>query len=108
VHKDILDGMVNIDFPGKKIAPSVWAGKDVEIHSGAIIRGPILIGDFVKIKEGAEVSEFSVIGDNCVIEENASIRKTIILHNTIIGPQCELRGAVIGKTLRDRAECRHV
>jgi mannose-1-phosphate guanylyltransferase/phosphomannomutase len=97
VHKDILDGMVNIDFPGKKIAPSVWAGRDVEIHPGAIVRGPILIGDFVKIKEGAEVSEFSVIGDNCVIEENASIRKTIILHNTIIGPQCELRGAVIGK-----------
>jgi mannose-1-phosphate guanylyltransferase / phosphomannomutase len=97
VHKDILDGMVNIDFPGKKIAPNIWAGKDVEIHQGAIIRGPVLIGDFVKIKEGAEVSEFSVIGDNCVIEENASIRKTIIFHNTIIGPMCELRGAVIGK-----------
>ncbi len=97
VHRDILGGLVKIDFPGKKIAPDIWAGRDFEMHPTAIIRGPVIIGDFVKIKEGAEVTEFSVIGDNCVIEENASIRKSIILHNTIIGPKCELRGAVIGK-----------
>lgn len=97
VHRDILGGLVKIDFPGKKIAPDVWAGKDLELHPTAVIRGPVIIGDNVKIKEGAEVSEFSVIGDNCVIEENASIRKSIILHNTIIGPTCELRGVVIGK-----------
>lgn len=97
VHRDILGGMVKIDLAGKKIAPDVWAGKDVEIHPAALIRGPVIIGDFVKIKEGAEVAEFSAIGDNCVIEEKASIRKSVILHNTIIGPACELRGAVIGK-----------
>ncbi|MBN2158871.1 MAG: NTP transferase domain-containing protein [Spirochaetes bacterium] len=97
VHNDILGGMVNVDFPGKKIARNVWAGRDVEIHPGASVKGPVIIGDFVRIKEGAEVSEFSVIGDNCVIEEEASIRKSIILHNTVIGPGSELRGAVIGK-----------
>ncbi|HOD13549.1 MAG TPA: sugar phosphate nucleotidyltransferase [Spirochaetota bacterium] len=97
VHRDILNGMVDIDFPGKKIDRAIWAGRDVEIHPGAVIRGPVLLGEFVRIREGAEVSEFSVIGDNCVIEENASVRKSIILHNTIIGPGCELRGAVIGK-----------
>jgi mannose-1-phosphate guanylyltransferase / phosphomannomutase len=97
VHRDILDGKIDIPFPGKKIAPDVWAGRDVEIHPRAIVRGPVIIGDFVRIKEGAEVSESSLIGDNCVIEEDASIRKSIILHNTIIGPKSELRGAVIGK-----------
>jgi mannose-1-phosphate guanylyltransferase / phosphomannomutase len=97
VHRDILNGMVDIDFPGKKIDCTIWAGKDVEIHPSANVRGPVLLGDFVRVKEGAEISEFSVIGDNCIIEENASIRKSIILHNTIIGPRCELRGAVIGK-----------
>lgn len=97
VHRDILGGLVKIDFPGKKIASDIWAGRDCEIHPTAIIRGPVFIGDFVKIKEGAELSEFSAIGDNCIIEEEASIRKSIILHNTIIGPKCELRGAVIGK-----------
>ncbi len=97
VHRDILNGMVDIDFPGKRIDRAIWAGRDVEIHPGAAIRGPVFLGDFVRIREGAEVSEFSVICDNCVIEENASVRKSIILHNTIIGPRCELRGAVIGK-----------
>ena len=97
VHRDILNGLVKIDFHGKKIAPNVWTGKDTEIHHDALLKGPVVIGDFVKIKEGAEVSEFSIVGDNCIIEEEASIRKSIILNNTIIGPQCELRGAIIGK-----------
>jgi len=97
IHNDILGGKVNIDFPGKKIARNIWVGKDVEIHSGARIKGPLVIGNFVRIKEDAEVSDFSVIADNCIIEEKASIRKSIILHSTIIGPECELRGAVVGK-----------
>ena len=97
VHKDILEGLVNIDIPGKKLGKNVWAGKDVDIHPEARLKGPVLLGDFVRIKKGAEVAEFSVIGDNCVIEENASVRRSIILHSTVIGPKCELRGTVIGK-----------
>ena len=97
VHRDILEGLVSIDIPGKKIGKKVWAGKDVDIHPEAKIKGPVLLGNFVRIKKGAEVAEFSVIGDNCVIEENASVRRSVILHSTVIGPKCELRGTVIGK-----------
>ncbi len=96
-NRDILDGLVKIEFPGKKIGDNIWAGKNVEIASDAHIIGPVVIGDFVRIKSGAEVSEFSAIGNNCVIEENASLRRTVLLHSTIIGPKCELRGAIIGK-----------
>jgi len=97
VQKDILDELVKIDLPGMKIAKNIWVGKNVEIHPDAVIKGPVLFGDFVRIKKGAEISEFSVIGDNCVIEENASVRRSVILHSTIIGPKCELRGTIIGK-----------
>ncbi|MFC1670603.1 sugar phosphate nucleotidyltransferase [Spirochaetota bacterium] len=97
VHKDILDGMVKVKMPGKKIGTTVWAGKDVEIHSDAEITGPVILGDFVKIKKGAQVSEFSVIGANCIIEEEASIKRSVLLHSTVIGRKCELRGAIIGK-----------
>ncbi len=97
VHKDILDGKVKIEIPGKKIAHDIWVGRDVEIDPGAIIKGPIIIGDFARIKKGAEISEYSVIGDNCLIEENSSIKKSVIFHNTVIGRKCELRGAIVGK-----------
>lgn len=97
VHQAILDGKVRVDFPGKKIGDAVWVGRNVEIAANAKIRGPVVLGNFVKVKNNAEVSEFSVIGDNCVIEENASVRRSIILHNTVIGPKSELRGAIIGK-----------
>ncbi len=96
-HKDILDGKVKIDIPGKKIAHDIWVGRDVEIDPGAKIKGPIIIGDFTRVKKGAEISEYSVIGDNCLIEENSSVKKSIIFHNTVIGRKCELRGAIVGK-----------
>lgn len=97
VHRAILDGLVNIDFPGKKIGDNVWVGRNVEISPDSVIRGPVVLGNFVRVKPGAEISEFSVIGDNCVIDRGASVRRSIILHNTIIGSKSELRGAVIGK-----------
>lgn len=97
VHKDILDGKVRIEIPGKKIAHNIWVGRDVEIDPDARIRGPIIIGDFTRIKKGADISEYSVIGENCLIEENASVKKSIIFHNTVVGRKCELRGAIVGK-----------
>ncbi|MGQ9842071.1 MAG: sugar phosphate nucleotidyltransferase [Spirochaetota bacterium] len=97
VHQDILSGIVKINFPGKKIGENIWAGNDVEIHPDAKITGPVVLGNYVKIKKGAEVSEFSVIGDNTVIHENASVRRSVVLHNTIIGTKTEIRGAIIGK-----------
>ncbi|MCL2156197.1 MAG: sugar phosphate nucleotidyltransferase, partial [Leptospirales bacterium] len=97
VHKDILDGKVKIEIPGKKVAHDIWVGKDVEIDPEAKIEGPIIIGDFTRIKKGAEISEYSVIGENCLIEEKSSIKKSIIFHNTVVGRKCELRGAIVGK-----------
>ncbi|MEW6526175.1 MAG: sugar phosphate nucleotidyltransferase [Spirochaetota bacterium] len=97
VHQDILNGLVKITFPGKKIGEDIWAGKDVEIHPEAKVLGPVVLGNYVKIKKGAEVSEYSVIGDNTVIHENASVRRSVVLHNTIIGTKTEIRGAIIGK-----------
>lgn len=97
VHKDILDGKVKIEIPGKKIAHDIWVGKDVVIDPDAKIHGPLIIGNFSRIKKGAEVSEYTVIGDNCLIEEDSIVKKSIIYHNTVIGKKCELRGAIVGK-----------
>ncbi|MCP4130255.1 MAG: NTP transferase domain-containing protein [bacterium] len=97
VQTDILDDLVTVDMPGIKMEKDIWIGKDVDIHPEAVLKGPIVLGDFVRVKKGAEISEFSVIGDNCIIEENASLRRSVILHSTIIGPKSELRGTVIGK-----------
>lgn len=96
-NRDILDGLVQVEFPGKKIGDNIWAGKNVEISPDAELHGPVIIGNFVRIKGGAEISEFSVIGNNCVIEEGTSIRRSVILHSTILGLKCELRGAIVGK-----------
>jgi mannose-1-phosphate guanylyltransferase/phosphomannomutase len=97
VHHDILDQLVEIEMPGKRITENVWVGSNVEIDPAAIITGPAVIGDFVKIKKGVEIEEFCVIGNNCVIEEGASLRRSVVLHSTVVGPKAEVRGGIIGK-----------
>ncbi len=97
VHQAILEGRVKIDFPGKKIGQDIWAGRNVEIAPDAVISGPVILGNFVRVKKGAVISDYTVIGDNCVIEENASVKRSIIYHNTFVGPRAEVRGAIIGK-----------
>lgn len=97
VHHDILSGRVKINFPGKKIGVNIWAGNDVEIHPSAEIVGPVVLGNYVKIKKNAKVSEYSIIGDNAVINESASIRRSVVLNNTIVGTKSQIRGAVVGK-----------
>lgn len=97
VHHDILDQLVELEMPGKRITENVWIGNNVEIDPAAVIKGPAVIGDFVKIKKGVEIEEFCVIGNNCVIEEGASLRRTVVLNSTVIGPKAEIRGGIIGK-----------
>jgi mannose-1-phosphate guanylyltransferase/phosphomannomutase len=97
VHQAILEGRVKIDFPGKKIGNDIWVGRNVEIAPDAKISGPVVLGNFVRVKKGAVVREYTVIGDNCVIEEDSSVKRSIVFHNTFIGPRSEVRGAIIGK-----------
>ncbi len=82
VHHDILDQLVELDLPGKRITENVWVGNNVEIDPAAVIKGPAVIGDFVKIKKGVEIEEFCVIGNNCVIEEEASMRRSVVLNSS--------------------------
>jgi mannose-1-phosphate guanylyltransferase/phosphomannomutase len=94
-HYDLLTGKIRLDLPGTEIGPGVWAGEGVEIVEGAEITGPVLLGDYTRIRKGARIEEFSVIGPHGWVQEDASVKRSIIWQHGYIGEHCQLRGAIL-------------
>lgn len=94
-HYDLLTGKIRLALPGVEIKPGVWAGEGAEIEEGAVINGPVLLGDYTRVRKGARVEEFSVIGAHGWVQEHASVKRTIIWNHAYIGEHCQLRGATL-------------
>src|SRR5690349_7318529 len=44
-HEDILAGRVHLDHTGFRVREGVWYGEGTDVSPGAIVEGPVLIGD---------------------------------------------------------------
>jgi mannose-1-phosphate guanylyltransferase/phosphomannomutase len=96
-HNDIMDGKVQINIPGFRLAENVWVGEGVEIEEGAEIRGPVLLGDHCKVEKGSIIREYTVLGHNVVVKRDTFVHRAIVYDNTYIGTGCHLRGCIVGK-----------
>ena len=94
-HLDILRGNVRLELQTREIAPGVFAGENAVIDPGAEIQGPVLIGSGCRIKSGARISDYSVIGAQSQIESGASVKRGLCWRNTYLGPNTQVRGAIL-------------
>jgi len=97
VHRDILDGLVDVKIPGHRLENNVWVGDGVEIEDSAIVSGPVLLGNHVKVEAGTKLREYTVLGNNVVVKRENFIHRSVIMDNTYIGPSCHIRGTVAGR-----------
>jgi len=97
VHRDILDGLVDVNVPGHKLENNVWLGDGAEIDESVSLSGPVLIGNHVKIEAGSKVREYSAIGNNVVVKRDNFLHRSIIMDNTYIGPSCHIRGSILAR-----------
>ncbi len=95
---DVLNRQVDVEIDGFEVSPGVWVGEDAEVHPDAILKGPLVVGDYSKVEAGAELREFTVLGSNVLVKSGAFLHRAIVQDNALIGPQTNLRGCVIGKS----------
>jgi mannose-1-phosphate guanylyltransferase / phosphomannomutase len=94
---DVLEGKVDVDIDGFELSPGVWVAEGAEVDAGAILRGPLYIGDYAKVESGVEIREHTVLGSNVVVKSGAFLHKAVVHDNVYVGQQSNLRGCVIGK-----------
>ena len=75
----------------------MWIAEGADVDPDAVLKGPLVIGDYAKIEAGATVREYSVIGANVVVKEGAFIHRAVVHNNVFVGQGTTLRGCVVGK-----------
>ncbi|CAI7978844.1 mannose-1-phosphate guanylyltransferase / phosphomannomutase [Frankia sp. Hr75.2] len=95
---DVLNRQVDVSIGGFEVSPGVWIGEDADVHPDAILKGPLVVGDYSKVEAGAELREFTVLGSNVVVKRGAFLHRVVVQDNALIGPRTNLRGCVIGKS----------
>jgi mannose-1-phosphate guanylyltransferase/phosphomannomutase len=75
----------------------MWIAEGADVDPDAVLKGPLVIGDYAKIEGGATVREYSVIGANVVVKEGAFIHRAVVHNNVFVGQGTTLRGCVVGK-----------
>lgn len=58
---------------------------------------PVYFGSSVSVGSGASIGPYAVIDDNCCIGSGTSVRHSVMLENSYVGSNCELRGALMCK-----------
>jgi mannose-1-phosphate guanylyltransferase / phosphomannomutase len=97
VHADVLNHQLDIDIEGFEMMPGVWVCEGAEVDPGAILKGPLYVGNYAKVEAGAELREYTVLGSNVVVKSSAFLHRAVIYDNAFVGPQTNLRGCIIGK-----------
>jgi mannose-1-phosphate guanylyltransferase / phosphomannomutase len=98
VHKDVLDGKVEVEIPGFEISDGVYVGEGADIHPDARIDGPVIIGDYCRLEGDAHLGEYSVLGTNVRVRAGADLQRSVIHDNTYIGSGVRLRGTTVGRS----------
>ncbi len=102
---DAVSGKVSIAFPGREIAPGVWAGEGARIDPDARVEGPVVLGRDVRIAAGASVSGPTVIGDRAIVERKASICRSVCWEDVYVGEEASLSDCTVAdrNTIEKRA-----
>jgi mannose-1-phosphate guanylyltransferase/phosphomannomutase len=98
VHKDVLDGRVEVEIPGFEISDGVYVGEGADIHPDARIEGPLIIGDYCRVEGNARLGEYTVLGTNVRVRAGADLQRAVIHDNTYIGENVRLRGTTVGRS----------
>jgi NDP-sugar pyrophosphorylase family protein len=97
VHRDIMDGRYSAPpFAGAPHA-TTWVSAEAKVEEGVELQGPCFVDCGVVLKTGTRVLPYSVIGRQTHVEEAAVIDGSIIWPNGWIGPEANVRGAILGR-----------
>lgn len=95
---DALAGRVKLEIGGFERSPGVWVAESATVDTDAVLKGPLLVGEYAKIEAGAELREYTVVGNNALVREGAFLHRAVLHDNVYLGPGAHLRGCVIGKS----------
>ena len=50
---DVLNRKVEVDIAGFELSPGVWVAEGADVDPDAVLKGPLVVGEYAKIEAGA-------------------------------------------------------
>ena len=96
LNMDLLTGKICSPLLRKRAKNSINNGKDVDIHSSAMITAPVVIDSGCRIGRGVRITGPAVIGRECRLEDGVSLENAVIWDKVNIGANARLNCCIIG------------
>lgn len=97
-HKDIMDGLVDVEVPGFAMKQGIWLGEGASVHPDAELDGFAVIGENSRIEAGVRIGDYTVVGNNVRVRAGADVERSVVHDNAFIDERAHLRGAVVGRS----------
>ncbi|NIM04281.1 MAG: NTP transferase domain-containing protein [Armatimonadetes bacterium] len=94
-HRDLLAGRIQVSIKEPEISPRIWQGKGAQVHPGATLIAPVIIGAGATVGPDAEISD-TVIGPGSIIEAGAVVCKSVLWEKVQVGQGARITNSVIG------------
>lgn len=98
-NRDALDGKIKLQLPGVRLRGNVWVGEGVSLDSLDEVRGPALIGNYVRVEPGVLLGPHVILGNNVVVKSGASVVGSVVGDNSYVSTGARVRGAVLGNSV---------
>ena len=82
------------NLPGFSEGKRSFVGCDVRIPRSARVKSPVILGNGIQFGHEVHAGPNIIVGDNCIIDNGATIINSIILGNTYVGQNLEIRGKI--------------
>jgi len=75
----------------------IYIGRGTVIESGALIKGPAMIGDDNEIRQGAYIRGNVIVGNKCVVGHNTEMKTAIMLGDSKAGHFAYIGDSILGR-----------
>lgn len=93
----LLEGATVIQAGAVLASDQIELGRGTLIESGAMIKGPTIIGDRTEVRQGAYIRGKVLVGDECVVGHVSEMKATVMLGGSQAGHFAYLGDSILGK-----------
>ncbi|HEV2892314.1 MAG TPA: NDP-sugar synthase [Actinomycetota bacterium] len=94
---DLLEGRLHLPINATERGRSQWFADDTRIAEGAVLRGPILVGQGATVEEEGRVFGPTVLGPGTVVAGGARLERSVLLEGARIERGAKVSDSIIGR-----------
>ena len=96
---DLLEGRLHLPVNAAEHGRSQWHADGAMVEHGAVLRGPVLIGEGAQIEREGRVFGPAVLGPNARVTSVATVERSVLLDGAVVHGGARVSDAILGSNV---------